>query len=58
MSKFEVIYHGLFDRMKISEVDSEKVAQDICLQHNKSVPDHWFSVGLDICHIEKYNLVP
>ncbi len=43
---FVVTYHGLFDKMKIAEVESEKIAQDMCLRHNRTVPDHWFECGL------------
>lgn len=46
LESFIVTYHGLLDKIKIAEVNSEKKAQEMCLQHNKSVPEHWFNAGL------------
>lgn len=44
--KFEVIYHGLLDKMVVATVDSEQIAQKMCLEHNTTVPDHYFNAGI------------
>ncbi len=44
--QFEVTYHGLLEKQIVATVDSEEKAQKMCLQHNTTVPDHYFDAGI------------
>lgn len=52
---FVVTYHGLLDKIHIAEVNSEKKAQEMCLQHNRTVPKHWFECGISHMSYVKKN---
>lgn len=45
---FKITYNGLLERIYITTVESEEVAQQMCYGNNKTVPDHWLNIGVGL----------